>query len=478
MLQGKQEPTLKAICEYDTTEGNKVAQVSEAYGLVPLPWQQTVLDVWFARDKKNRFVSTRDGLHLPRQNGKNGCLEMFEVYASVIHGMKILHTAHEVKTCNKHFKRLLEFFDNPRNYPDLYAEVEKVRKTNGEQGIFLRNGGSIEMSARTKGAARGFSVDIVVCDEAQYLTDEQYDAIQPTISAAQEGQSKIIFTGTPPTASCDGDVFARIRKESLDGTPRYTWLEWGCGSGRLCDIDISDRQLWAKCNPSLGYLLSETAVEDEYSSSSIDGFARERLSWWALLSEDALIAPDDWSACATEEKQSKEDKKLAFGIKFAADGATVALSGAMSDGTTTHVELIRHESLAHGISWLVDWVAERKDTVSAIAIDGKANATEFAFRLKQAGVSIKATMMPRGDDVIAATSMFINAVREKELTHFKSDGQKALDDSVLSSTRRKIGIGGGFGFGGENSEIVDSAALALWAVKTTKRKAGRKTVLL
>ena len=478
MLLGNQEPCVKALIPFDKSQGEQAAILTQAYGLKPLEWQKKVLDVWLAMDDNKKFVSTRDGLLLPRQNGKNAVVEMFELYAAVVMKRHILHTAHEVRTSDKHFKRLLSFFDNAREFPDLAAEVENIRRANGQQAILLKNGAIIETGARTKGASRGFSTEIVVCDEAQYMTDEQYDAIQFTIAAASEGHSKVIFTGTPPTTSGDGEVFGRIRASALAHKERHTWLEWSCGSGRLCDIDISDRQLWADCNPSIGYILAESTIEDEFNSSSIDGFARERLSWWSLITEDCLIAPDDWSVCGTSDKQSKDDKKLAYGIKFSADGATVAVAGAISDGEKTHIELIHHESLARGLSWLIDWVAERKDEVSAIAVDGKANATEFAFRLKKAGISNKAIILLRGDDVIAATSMFVNAVREQEMTHYLSDGQKALDDSVLNATRRKIGISGGFGFGGANSEIVSSAALALWAVKTTKRKAGRKTMLL
>ena len=55
---------------------------------------------------------------------------------------------------------------------------------------------------------------------------------------------------------------------------------------------------------------------------------------------------------------------------------------------------------------------------------------------------------------------------------------EALDDSALTSTRRDIGSYGGFGFGGANPEPIESAALAIYALKTTKRDPTRRMRLL
>ena len=86
---------------------------------------------------------------MPRQNGKNGVLEMVELYKSAVQGRKILHTAHEVKTCRKAFIRLKSFFESI-DYPELKDEVSAIRSTNGQEAIILKNGGSIEFIAYSK----------------------------------------------------------------------------------------------------------------------------------------------------------------------------------------------------------------------------------------------------------------------------------------------------------------------------------------
>lgn len=196
-----------------------------AYGLMPDPWQQTVLDDWLAYDDDGTYAHDTCGLAVPRQNGKNGVLEVRELYGAAVEGEKILHTAHEVKTARKAFLRLCSFFENESEYPEMAEIVKAIRKTNGQEAIELTNGGSIEFSARSKGAARGFTVDVVVCDEAQELTDDQLEALMPTSSAGPLQNSQLILLGTPPGPTTNGDVFPRTRRNALSERARRYELD-------------------------------------------------------------------------------------------------------------------------------------------------------------------------------------------------------------------------------------------------------------
>src|SRR6185312_15116463 len=99
-----------------------------------------------------------------------------------------------------------------------------------QEAILLDNGGSIEFIARSKGSGRGFTVDVLVCDEAQDLTDEELAALLPTISAAPTGNPQVILTGTPPDPekSQQGEVFARVRADGeLKRDKRLSWHDFG-----------------------------------------------------------------------------------------------------------------------------------------------------------------------------------------------------------------------------------------------------------
>ena len=50
--------------------------------------------------------------------------------------------------------------------------------------------------------------------------------------------------------------------------------------------------------------------------------------------------------------------------------------------------------------------------------------------------------------------------------------QPALRESAVTAVKRPIG--GGWGFGGDNSIPVEAAALALWGAKTSKRDPTRR----
>lgn len=475
-LRGSQEPRIRIAEDYEFSYGGDAGELAGAYGLTPDPWQQTVLDDWLAVDEDGKYVHDTCGLSVPRQNGKNGVLEVRELYGMTVEGERILHTAHEVKTARKAFLRLLSFFENEREYPELVEAVKSIRKTNGQEAIELTNGGSIEFSARSKGAARGFTVDVVICDEAQELTDDQLEALMPTSSAGPLQNSQLILLGTPPGPTTNGDVFPRTRKGALGENAEGTsWLEWS-----VTEVgNVYDEERWEDTNPALGYRLTRKAIEKELKTMSPDGFARERLGWWAADIANACFKSADWGKLATvftdEEIEEQRDWKKALGVKFSADGATASIAIAIwKQGATPHVEVIETDSTSFGIAWVVEIAAQAWRKVSVIAVDGRSNAPTFMGELAEAGVSKKSMCLATAANVIAASSMFVNAVGGGEITH---NDQPALNDAVSAAQKRKIGADGGYGFKSANETDVtplEAASLALWGVKTSKRNPNRK----
>ena len=77
---------------------------------------------------------------------------------------------------------------------------------------------------------------------------------------------------------------------------------------------------------------------------------------------------------------------------------------------------------------------------------------------------------PGARDVIAAVSLVMDSLNEKTLTWYSE--QEELRDSAISSTKRPIG--GGWGFGGDDSAPMEACALALWGAKNSKRDPTRK----
>lgn len=447
----------------------------------PDKWQRIVMEGWLATDAKLQWCASDCGLSVPRQNGKNAVLEFTELYLTAILGMRILHTAHEVKTCRKHFLRMKYYFENERLYPELAGLVSYIRNTNGQEAIVLTNGGSIEFIARSKSSGRGFTVDILVYDEAQELTDEQLEAVQSAISSAPSGNPLTIYTGTPTPPSSAGTVFARMRRQAHKDRPpkRLCWFEWAADEIG----DITDQSRWYRYNPSLGIRLLKNVVISESAKMTPDGFARERLGWWndqagALTDIDL----DAWEECRTDHPCM--DGYNSYAVKFSPDGASVTLAACVrppkDSGELPHVEIIDNHSMHGGTGWLADWFTADKDGAERwrhainIVIDGRVGAPTLVNALRDQGVSAKMIVTPRPGDMADACSMLEQAIGDRKLTHY---GQPILDQAIGHAKHRKIGTEGfGYQSSMENVDVspVEAIALAYWNAKTSRRHPERK----
>lgn len=468
MIRGSQEPRIRVEPERFGTDGTDAAELIAAYGQTLEPWQRLVLDCWLGTDRDGRYTTTSAGISVPRQNGKNQIIEVREFFGMVISGERILHTAHQVKTSKKSFRRLVNLFTDKR-HPEIVDLVKQIRFTNGEECIELTTGGSIEYSARSRQAARGFDgISLVIFDEAQELTDDQIDAILPTLSASATGSRQIVYAGTPPYPGCPGDVFRRRREAALnDPSPHVSWHEWSVAAKTLEEIRLDDRTLWAATNPAIGYHLSEEFTEEELESMAPDGFARERLGWWTPRIETAVnlaIPGELWNACASDAR--KPEGKTAFGVKFTADGAAVCLCGAVipKDGPA-RISYIEQRPTGMGTGWLADWLCERYAKTCCVVIDGRNGADVLTEKLSATWKIKGSIIRPSGKEVCAAASTLLDCLQEKSVTWYAP--QTELRESAVSATKRPIS--GGWGFGGENAAPIEAAALALWGAKTSKR---------
>lgn len=472
-MTGSQEPRFQVEPERASTDGADAAELFGAYSSQLDTWQRLVLDCWMGKGTDGRYSVTSAGLSVPRQNGKNVILEAREFFGMVISGEKILHTAHQVRTSKKSFRRLVNLFTDKR-HPEITELVKQIRFTNGEECIELFNGGVVEYSARSRQAARGFDgISLVVFDEAQELTDDQIDAILPTLSASATGTRQIIYTGTPPYPGCPGDVFRRRREAALtDPSPHDAWHEWSVEANSLEKIELGDRTVWAATNPSLGLHLTEEFTAEEMKSMAPDGFARERLGWWSpVISEELIraIPEKDWEACASPEL--KPEGKTAYGVKFSADGAEVVLAGAViPQKGPARISLIERKPTGLGTQWLADWLCERYSKAACVVIDGKNGVDVLIDKLTPVWKAKNSVVRAGAKQVIAAASTLANEVAERTVTWYEK--QAALRDSAVTATKRPFA--GGWGFGGDDPGPVEACALALWGARTSKRDPGRR----
>ena len=459
---GSQEPSARIAPEYRESDGYDADRLLRVGGLTLDPWQAVILDDWMGRSASGRWASSTCGMSVPRQNGKTGLVQGRSAAGMLLYNEQVIYTAHLQKTSTETFEELKAFFEHPK----LKKYVREIKTAIGREQIILKSGARIKFLARTRNGGRGQHGDLLIFDEAQELDSTQQASFVPAISASLNPQT--IYLGTPPDENTPGTVFRGIRDKALTGnTAKASWAEYS-----VPEIgDVADRQRWADTNPALGRRILLSTIESELEQMDEDTFARERLGWWSpVANKDCLaIQKEAWDACVSDEM--KPEGKTAYGVRFSTDGTEVCLCGAVLDKEgMVRVSLISRETTGKGVRWLSSWLNERYKKASCVVVDGKNGVDVLVEQIADTWKYKKSVVRPTSKEVIAAVGMLTDAVNEHTLTWYRP--QEALRDSAVTSIRRPIG--GGWGFGGSNSAPIEAAALALYGVKTSKRDPSRQ----
>ena len=434
-----------------------------AGGTVLDEWQADILCDWMGRDASGRWAASTCGGSVPRQNGKSYLVEGRAEAGMLLFNEQVIYTAHLQKTATETFEEMRDFFESP----GISKYVSEIKTAIGREQIILKSGARCKFLARTRNGGRGQHGDLLIIDEAQEIDENAQASFLPAISASLNPQT--VYIGTPPDPSINATVFRDIRARALEKkTEKMCWFEYS-----VDEIgDVHDRKRWAATNPALGRRILLATVEGECEQMDPDTFARERLGWWQKQVMDrAAIAidPAAWQACASTEM--KPEGKTAYGVKFTADGYGVCLCGAVAPPEgPARISLISMQPTSSGIRWLAEWLNQRYRKACCVVIDGKNGVDLLIDKISPIWRYKGSIVRPGAKDMIAAASMLTNEVNEHTVTWYKP--QKEMNASALTSTKRQIG--GGWGFGGENSAPIEAASLALWGARTSKRDPSRK----
>jgi phage terminase large subunit-like protein len=431
-----------------------VTELASSYGLNLFPWQENVLEGALGERADGTWAAKHVGLSVPRQNGKGAVLEALELAGLLLFGEKlIVHSAHEVRTAQVGFRRILSYFEN---YDDLRKKVSGIGKAVAREYIRLNTGQELKFVTRSKSAIRGFSADRLLLDEGQILTDEAWEAILYTVSARPNHQ--IWLVGTPPLSVEEGIVFDRMRNRGIEGKDhQMAWFEWSAESG--CDID--DPQVWAQANPALGLTIQHDTVLTERAAASDEGFARERLGMWSDVTSQRVISADSWSVVADANVVDRGGE-VAFALDVSPDRSTATIASASwtTEGLP-YVDVLetRRGEPDWGVQRFVD-LCERHD-VRAVVVDGASAAFSMVDPLRLRGLTVTVTSARQ---MAAAFGGFYDSVMDGAVRHLD---QPLLNSALAAARKRKIGDSG-FGWSRKDSESditpVCAATLALWGL--------------
>jgi phage terminase large subunit-like protein len=194
-------------------------------GLEVDPWQDFVIHNALGEADNGKWAAFEVGVEVARQNGKGGILEVRELAGLFILGERLLiHTAHEFKTSEEALERMVDLISG---CPDLSRRVRTVKRSHGQEGIYLKSGQRLRYATRTKGGGRGFSADFVALDEAMKIPEAMHGALMPTLSARENPQLWYTGSAVDQESMDDGVVFARLRERAIKGEdPALAYFGW------------------------------------------------------------------------------------------------------------------------------------------------------------------------------------------------------------------------------------------------------------
>lgn len=478
---GNQVPTISIIPPHKLNEVLDCIDLLSEAGLELMDWQAYLLECWLGVDAAGKWSSKTGVSEVPRQNGKTRTIQGRAAWELLVYGgahpygANVVYTSQLQKTSTETFEEMANLFDSKKLRK--FLKPNGIRTALGREEIRLKNGGRMKFLARTRNGGDGQHGSLLIFDEAQCLDPQAQESFLPAISACKTPRgAQTIYNGTPPKEGDYGLLFEKLRNDAVnEKTKRTAYTEWSAGYGGRTP-DVSDKTLWERTNPSYGILIAEDTIENEFETMSPETFAHQRLGWWTGQREaQTLIGVEEWSELEADSGDTWD--KLAYGVKISNDGAICALSVATLTGDVGHVEFIQQEPMADGIEWLVRFLMNPRvqEKVAVVAIDGKSGADDLARRLIASGMNRSAVVIAGAEFAANSAAMMVNSIADSLVTHYPDE---ILDASATKSIRRKIGSSGAFGFGGEHPEPIESAALALYAVKTTKRDPTRRAVLL
>lgn len=477
---GAQSPTLRIARDYERTYAPVACKLMAKIGMAADEAEEGVLSDWLAYGVEGTWTHIRCFLEAPRQNLKTWSIVCRMLFGALLRGERVLYTAQNSDTANEVRELVLTYTgasagDPKAEYPWINRYVSRVSYKTAHEAIYFRNGGRIYFSTRTDTMKLGFTVDVVVFDEAQELTEAHLSALLSTAAAAPLKNPQYVFCGTPPTPTSKGEMF-QIKRDALvagtdDGSDGAATLsEWSANDiegFELSAAAVRNPDVWYATNPGLGTRIREDTVRAEVGSYTQPlTFAQQRLGYWLPreVVKKLAIPKETWARLEVGGGPG-DGARAAMGVRFTGDGTMVALAACLvrEDGGP-HVEFVREEATSIGIQWLVDLLAKNARSLCGVAIEGRADATDLAQRLEQSGVPKRSVLVARASEAMSACAMLLNSVNDGTLTHL---ADPALAESATTATKRRTS-GEGFRFSGESPERLDACALALWATRTSK----------
>lgn len=391
-------------------------------------WQRGAGRLILSKTADGKYAATVGGvgMSLPRQVGKTYLIGAIAFALGILHpGLTVIWTAHHSRTAGETFLSMQGFARRKKIAPYVAA----VYKGSGDEEIRFRNGSRILFGARERGFGRGFAgVDVLVCDEAQILTDRALDNMLATMNTSANALP--LFMGTPPKPEDPSEAFQRMRLDATSGeADDLVWIE--CGADEKADPD--DRRQWAKANPSYPHRTPLTSMLRLRKKLTVESWMREGLGVWDP--EDLTVFDMvRWGRLMRQDADPPTRAVLVVDVSPDRKWSCIGVAGQLS--SEDNKTLVMCFS-AKGTDWVAAKVAELVETqdVAEVGVVVSGQAKALQPDLVRAGVEF---VKLSTQDVGASCSAFQEAVKSGTVAHV---GQGELDMALTNARTRRTGAG-------------------------------------
>lgn len=436
----------------ETSRGFALVEFAERVGVKLLPWQEqaAVRALELKPDGSYRFRTVL--ILVGRQSGKTTLLKVWALWRLVEDGADlVLGAAQSLDIAREAWSGSVDIAEE-----HIPGAIRKVRQANGEQCLTLQDGSRYRITAATRGAGRGLSVDMLIMDEVREQRSwEAWSALSKTTIARPRGQVVCISNA----GDDESVVLNSLREAALAGRDdSLCLLEWSAPEG----CELNDPQAWAQSLPGLGHIITEDIVRSAIATDP-PAVARTELLCQNVTTMNSALDVGGWEAGADPQGSLAAHRdRLTAGLDVSLDGQRVALwAAAPVDGGRVRIEPIASwGSTADARAELPGILDKLKPLALAWFPGGPTNA--LASLLRSQPFSREIT----GSDVTAACMGLADLVAGALVLH---SADALLDGQVATSA--KLPQGDGFRFarrGAGSCEALYAAAGAVFCAQTVK----------
>jgi phage terminase large subunit-like protein len=285
-LRGATKPRLQSVPLKGKNKIDDVKQLCEIIKMPLLPWQEHVLKDMLTVDAKGKWIRKTNLLLIARQNGKTHLARMLILAHLLKWETNVLIMSSNRSMALDTFRQVTDILENNDH---LKGFVKQIRYANGTESIEMLSGTRLDVVAATRDGSRGRSVNgLLFIDEVREISEEGFRAATPVTRAHPNSHTLL--------CSNAGDAFSTVLNDLRERAISYPPKSFGFyeySAPQYCKID--DRNAWAMANPSLGYTITEEAIEEAIATSPIENTRTETLCQWI----DSLSSP--WPHGVLEE---------------------------------------------------------------------------------------------------------------------------------------------------------------------------------